>query len=135
MLCPFCSREFVSATGLTHHLEGGGCKNASLNRDRVYQLVRQRDPKGVISKKLIGYHGATTYLADDKSWNGYDYECYLCHRAFRQLTGLNQHLASSIREPPSAAVVHTQLMSQTSRCCTTAPTAAAPASSSRLPAL
>ncbi|KAI1407043.1 hypothetical protein F5Y13DRAFT_195794 [Hypoxylon sp. FL1857] len=99
IMCPFCKTGYATATGLAHHLEGGSCKQASfLNRDEVYKVVRSKDPTGVISKKLIGWHGSSSYEATDSTWNGSSYECYFCHRAFRNLNSLNQHLNSPIHQ-------------------------------------
>ncbi|KAK3689462.1 hypothetical protein B0T22DRAFT_461578 [Podospora appendiculata] len=93
--CLFCVNTFTTATGVTTHLESGGCPNApGLNRDDVYRLIRGKDPNGTISKNLIGWHGSETYEASDRTWNGSGYECYLCDRTFRQLAALNQHLKS-----------------------------------------
>ncbi|KAI6090150.1 hypothetical protein F4821DRAFT_256299 [Hypoxylon rubiginosum] len=93
--CPFCKNGFTTATGLAHHLEGGGCSRAPfLNRDEVYKVVRQKDPSGLISKKLIGWDGSPTYKATAMAWNGSAYECYFCHREFRQINSLDQHLSS-----------------------------------------
>ncbi|KAK1676916.1 zinc finger protein [Colletotrichum godetiae] len=69
--CPFCRQTSDTATGLIHHLERGACPSAPLDRDKLYQAVRARDPNG---------------------------ECYLCHRAFSTLKGLNQHLNSPIHQ-------------------------------------
>ncbi|KAI1381888.1 hypothetical protein F4677DRAFT_439695 [Hypoxylon crocopeplum] len=99
--CPFCKTRYATATGLTHHLEGGHCSQASfLNRDEMYKLVRSKDPTGVISKKLIGWHGSATYEANSNAWNGYAWECYFCHREFSSINGLNQHLNSPIHQQP-----------------------------------
>lgn len=38
------------------------------------------------------------YSATSQSWNGSAYECYLCHRAFSKLGGLDQHLNSPVRQ-------------------------------------
>ncbi|KAI2616809.1 hypothetical protein GGR54DRAFT_222853 [Hypoxylon sp. NC1633] len=93
--CPFCKRGFATATGLAHHLERGSCPSAPfLNRDEVYKLVRAKDPSGFISKKLIGWKGSPEYQATSRAWNGWAYECYLCHRDFSTLHSLNQHLSS-----------------------------------------
>ncbi|KAI1143144.1 hypothetical protein F5Y05DRAFT_143730 [Hypoxylon sp. FL0543] len=93
--CPFCKTAYTTATGLAHHLERGSCPQASfLNRDEVYKVVRSKDPTGVISKKLIGWHGSPTFEASSSTWNGRFYECYLCHNNFTTLNGLNQHLNS-----------------------------------------
>ncbi|KAK3485346.1 uncharacterized protein B0T23DRAFT_45929 [Neurospora hispaniola] len=95
--CPFCPNSYTTATGMTHHLESGSCRNApSLNRDSIYQFVRSKDPSGLISKKLIGWEGTSqnTYACTDRAWNGYRWECYLCHKGFNTSHGLNQHLNS-----------------------------------------
>ncbi|KAI4863443.1 hypothetical protein F4820DRAFT_450015 [Hypoxylon rubiginosum] len=100
--CPFCKGGYTTATGLAHHLESGGCPRApSLDRDGVYKAVRAKDPGGLISKKLIGWHGSTpTYEATSMAWNGRAYECYFCHRGFRQINSLNQHLNSPAHQQP-----------------------------------
>ncbi|KKY29299.1 putative zinc finger protein [Diaporthe ampelina] len=95
--CPFCKRGFTTATGLVHHIESSACPNAAgLDRDAVYRIVRQKDPSGVISKKLIGWTGSESFQATARAWNPYDcaYECYFCNRAFDRLSSLNQHLRS-----------------------------------------
>ncbi|KAI8960749.1 hypothetical protein F5Y11DRAFT_252827 [Daldinia sp. FL1419] len=97
--CPFCKNNYVTATGLAHHLERGGCSRASgLNRDVIYRAVRAKDPTGMISKKLIGWHSSTTYEATSQTWNGLAWECYFCHREFSNIGGLNQHLNSSAHQ-------------------------------------
>ncbi|KAI1101629.1 hypothetical protein F4804DRAFT_315435 [Jackrogersella minutella] len=93
--CPFCKRHYVSATGLLHHLENGACPMApSLDRNGVYEIVRRKDPSGIISNNLLGWNSAPRYLATALAWNGIAYECYLCHHKFEKLESLNQHLAS-----------------------------------------
>lgn len=99
IVCPFCQSRYATATGLSHHLETGSCQNASfLDRDKVFEIVRSKDPNGVIYKNLLGWYGSETYIANDRSWNGACYECFLCHREFNQLRSLNQHLGSPARE-------------------------------------
>ncbi|KAF8979930.1 zinc finger protein, partial [Cyathus striatus] len=34
------------------------------------------------------------HIVTKRSWNGYAYECYLCHDIFHSLPGLNAHLES-----------------------------------------
>jgi len=67
-----------------------------MNRDKLYEAVRRRDPNGIISKKLLTWPGSTSYEATERAWNYRvgAYECYLCHRLFRQLAHLNHHLNS-----------------------------------------
>ncbi|KAH7150369.1 hypothetical protein B0J13DRAFT_287648 [Dactylonectria estremocensis] len=94
--CPFCKKTCRTATGLTHHLERGGCPNAPLDRDRLYRAVRERDPQGIISNKFLEWYGSRTFEATEMSFNTNlnAYECYLCHRLFDALTSLNAHLSS-----------------------------------------
>lgn len=96
--CPFCKRGFVTATGVTHHLETGSCPNArSLNRDTILAEIRRRDPGHLITKKLLTHpDSSSTITATRASWNPYrgEYECYLCHKGFGELQSLNQHVNS-----------------------------------------
>ncbi|TPX15277.1 uncharacterized protein E0L32_004554 [Thyridium curvatum] len=93
--CPFCQDPFTTATGVVHHLESGRCPRArGLSRDAIYKFVRARDPNGVVTKKLVGWEGSYEYEANENCWNGYCYECYICHREFKTLDSLNQHLKS-----------------------------------------
>jgi hypothetical protein len=94
--CFFCKEMHGTATGLVHHLERGSCTKAPLSRDKLYQVVCQRDPNGIISKKLLTWSGTISYEATEKAWNHRvgAYECYLCHRPFGKLASLNQHLSS-----------------------------------------
>ncbi len=94
---------------MTHHLERGSCPNAPyLNRDEMYQLVRSKDPSGVISKHTIIWHESSeaTYTTSGMAWNGSGYECYFCHREFRQLSALNQHLGSGVRTQNLPISIH-----------------------------
>jgi len=96
--CPFCKRGFTTATGVTHHLETGSCPQArSLNRDTILTEIRRRDPNHLITKKLLTFHEtSSTITATSASFNhasGY-YECYLCHKGFRELKSLNNHVNS-----------------------------------------
>ncbi|KAF3769355.1 hypothetical protein M406DRAFT_287495 [Cryphonectria parasitica EP155] len=99
IVCPFCKTRFTTATGLCHHLERGACPNApDLDRDTIYMTVRRLDPDGVISKKLIGWHGSDKYEATGRAWNGYAWACYLCQRTFKTCDSLNQHLNSPVHQ-------------------------------------
>ncbi|KAK0911175.1 hypothetical protein LTR91_022423 [Friedmanniomyces endolithicus] len=60
--CPFCRAAHTTASGLLHHLETASCPHArTLNRDRILQIVRERDPHHLITNKQIGWH-AEDYL-------------------------------------------------------------------------
>lgn len=71
ILCPFCKTAFATATGLTYHLERGACPQAQgLSRDEMYPFIRRKDPDGLISTKLISWHGTPSYEVTSRAWNG-----------------------------------------------------------------
>ncbi|KAI1357145.1 hypothetical protein F5Y08DRAFT_355638 [Xylaria arbuscula] len=87
------------ATSLSYHVESGSCPNAShMNRDLVYKIVRNLDPGGAITKNLIDWPGSTQYEATDRSYNPecQVWECFICHKPFKRLESLNQHLSSPV---------------------------------------
>ncbi|KAK2696614.1 hypothetical protein QWA68_004719 [Fusarium oxysporum] len=94
--CPFCKAYYQAASGVVHHLERGCCPNAPMDRDTLYQEVRRRDPNGFVCNKLLEWHGTVSYHATSVAFNSRygQYECYFCGDLFRQLSSLNQHLAS-----------------------------------------
>ncbi|KAK6209831.1 zinc finger protein [Colletotrichum tabaci] len=98
--CPFCTQTCNTATGLIHHLEQGACPRAPLDREKLYEAVRRRDPNGLLSKRLLEWHASPTYTATDLTYNdaARAYECYLCHRLFTTLQGLNMHLNSTVHK-------------------------------------
>jgi hypothetical protein len=64
-------------------------------------MMRQMDKNHVITKPLLtmpGYESASNMMATDQAWNGDAYECYLCHREFEYLHGLNNHIRSPVHE-------------------------------------
>ncbi|KAF2111719.1 hypothetical protein BDV96DRAFT_176031 [Lophiotrema nucula] len=98
--CPFCRRAFATATGVTHHLETASCPNArNLNREAILAEIRRRDPNHLITTKLLTYPISSDSIeATEHCWNGDFYECYLCHREFRSLGALNQHVNSPVHK-------------------------------------
>ncbi|EDU49779.1 Zinc finger protein [Pyrenophora tritici-repentis] len=100
--CPFCKRGFATATGVTHHLETGSCSKArQLNRDTILAEVRRRDPNQLITKKLLTYpESGSSITATSASYNCDTllYECYLCHKGFRELKSLNAHVNSPVHK-------------------------------------
>ena len=96
--CPFCNKAYTTATGVVHHLESGSCLNApKLNRETILDIVRSRDPAGVITNKQIEWHEerSVTYEAGAHAFNGFAWECYICHSEFRMVSALNAHLNSA----------------------------------------
>lgn len=100
--CPFCKTAFVSASGLSHHLETGSCpRAANLNRKTIHHMLQQVDVSGVVTNKQIEWHKEEphiTYSASDRAFNGDAWECYMCHRRFSLRNGLNQHLNSPVHQ-------------------------------------
>ncbi|GIZ37973.1 hypothetical protein CKM354_000140000 [Cercospora kikuchii] len=95
--CPFCKRGHTTASGVAHHLETGACPAArNLNRETIYKIINERDTRGAITNKQLTWHEEENaeLVASNASWNGYAFECYLCHRDFGTLRALNQHLSS-----------------------------------------
>lgn len=106
ILCPGlnCGKTFISAGALILHMESGTCPGR-FTRRFVDDFTHQHGPRDVIidPRRMIGYGGGgqpevITTWATERSWNGRAYECFLCHREFRLLTALNQHLASPAHE-------------------------------------
>ncbi|RXW18576.1 hypothetical protein EST38_g7275 [Candolleomyces aberdarensis] len=103
IVCPGhnCNATFVSQSALILHLEAGTCRSG-INRAIVNRVVRERDTNNIITdpSRLLtgpgsgGRNSEVTYSATGAAWNGYAYECYLCHNEFHSLPALNQHLAS-----------------------------------------
>ncbi|KAG0155495.1 hypothetical protein PDIDSM_1072 [Penicillium digitatum] len=99
--CPFCRTGFVTASGVSHHLESGSCPRAkALNRDRIHQIIQQLDPNGVVCKKQIGWHDEqnSTYLVTDSAWNGDSWVCYLCKRGVNLRKALESHVNSPVHK-------------------------------------
>ncbi|EAA30031.1 hypothetical protein GE21DRAFT_9830 [Neurospora crassa] len=97
--CPYCRNLFTTVAGLTTHLETNSCRSApSLNRDTIFEIVRQRDPRGFICKNLISWHGGESkpdrWTCTDSAWNGFAWACGLCSRVCRTRADLNKHLNS-----------------------------------------
>ncbi|KZV77541.1 hypothetical protein PENSPDRAFT_568092 [Peniophora sp. CONT] len=96
-----CGRTFVKASDLVQHFEGGTCPSG-MTRARLNQEIVRRDRNNIITnpnRLLTGPDGSRSapepsYLATERSWNGWAYECFLCSRTFTSLTALNQHLRS-----------------------------------------
>ncbi|KAF5618838.1 hypothetical protein F25303_12946 [Fusarium sp. NRRL 25303] len=94
--CPFCSARYSSASGVVYHLEQGACPNVPLNRGTQRQEARRRDPNGAIYNTVLVWRQTVYYQATADVYNTHygQYECYFCGALFRQLSSLNQHLAS-----------------------------------------
>ncbi|EJT47568.1 hypothetical protein A1Q1_03589 [Trichosporon asahii var. asahii CBS 2479] len=98
--CPFCSAGYATATGVVHHVERGSCPNArNVDRRAIFQMMKQRDPNGYVTKLLLEYD-TTKYTSTKGGWNGQAWECSLCYREFGTQRALDQHLASPAQPLP-----------------------------------
>ncbi|KIY65599.1 hypothetical protein CYLTODRAFT_437797 [Cylindrobasidium torrendii FP15055 ss-10] len=101
MKCPMCPRLFKTPSGIAEHVEQGGC-NPRINRHQVTAAIHAMNivPTISINRRITGpaVQSRTTYIATPAAWNGYAYECYLCHRNYRGLDDLNKHLASAAHD-------------------------------------
>lgn len=101
--CPFCGTNFTTASGVSHHLESSSCPRArNLDRISIHRAIRQRDPHGVITERLLEWHdtGCNSQWNPSSAWNGYGYECYLCRREFSKPHSLRQHVNSPAHQAP-----------------------------------
>lgn len=90
--CIFCKVGFATATGVMHHYERGACPKArNLNRQQIFDIMKERDPKGYVTKLLLQYD-SSSYHATEGAWNGRAYECPTCRREFGTKKSLDQHL-------------------------------------------
>lgn len=107
-VCPGrgCGKRFVSHGGLALHFESGAC-SSGINRRELNDFAIRHDHNNVITNpaRLIagpsGSHNRTQVVrqwASEASWNGFGYECILCHKEFRMLSSLNAHLESPVHD-------------------------------------
>ncbi|EMD33861.1 hypothetical protein CERSUDRAFT_141132 [Gelatoporia subvermispora B] len=101
-VCPGrgCKKAFVSRPALVLHWESGTCPSG-ITRDSLNQGVAKVDRGGIITnhaRLLKGSESSGAVVSDtwatDLSWNGFAYECYICHRTFASLKAVNAHLRS-----------------------------------------
>ncbi|KAH8820635.1 hypothetical protein F5884DRAFT_744982 [Xylogone sp. PMI_703] len=99
--CPFCKRNFATASGMTVHLESGTCKSG-LDRHSINNMIRRLDRHNVITQPLLEYNSDSNVqnIATERAYNRYtdSYECYLCNGGFRTLASLNSHMRSAVHE-------------------------------------
>ncbi|CAN9431163.1 unnamed protein product [Alternaria alternata] len=104
--CETCDRSFRSESSANQHMSAldhykqyhcRDCAKSFRNENELRMAISQRDRGGLITNKLLTYSDSDTQnIATGATWNGFNYECYLCHREFRDLQRLNQHLSSPV---------------------------------------
>ncbi|GBE86807.1 hypothetical protein SCP_1000490 [Sparassis crispa] len=98
-----CTKAFTSHAALVNHWESGACPSG-VTRESVNRVAAKLDKTGLITNptRLLGGPSGrgesvvTQVWATERSWNGEEYECFLCHRGFRSLLALNAHLQSPV---------------------------------------
>ncbi|KAJ5952980.1 uncharacterized protein N7479_011393 [Penicillium vulpinum] len=99
--CPFCNAPFVTASGVTSHLEYGTCPKAdNWNRETIRQMIQGIDPTGLVTNQQIGGHNdeSERYYATESALDGTTWVCYICQRRFITRAALNTHVNSSIHK-------------------------------------
>jgi hypothetical protein len=94
--CLICDRAFKTPSAVAMHIESG-CHN--ITRHQVTAFVHELKvvPTTSVSRRLKGPilpSAAIMTSATQLAFNGYAYECYLCHHTFMTLERLNAHLNS-----------------------------------------
>ena len=102
IVCPFCNSGFATVSGVSHHVESAACPQAppGMNRQTLLRFLQTRDPRGFITNKQLEWHPEQNveYSASQYAFNGRSWECYLCHKTYRTVASLNQHLNSPAHE-------------------------------------
>ncbi|KAG8699117.1 hypothetical protein FRC08_005497 [Ceratobasidium sp. 394] len=93
-----CNKRFSSTANLLLHLDTNSCVSG-ITRQTINRAVTRLDRNNLITNPNRMITASTeSYQATRRAWNGYNFECYLCHKEFNTLLALNQHLASPIHE-------------------------------------
>ena len=98
--CPFCGMSAGTATGLVHHIERGCCSEYRMSRMCLYDAVRDYDYEELVSHYPLSGRGCDDYdpvfQPSSTSWNPIKqaFQCFICHRSFRNLSSLGRHLNS-----------------------------------------
>ncbi|TFK29516.1 hypothetical protein FA15DRAFT_582328, partial [Coprinopsis marcescibilis] len=96
-----CEKHLKSPSGVAHHLESNVHnhihRNAVTAAAQTIDIIPAISLKNRIAGDGIGTAPATvtSYVATAAAWNGKHFECFLCHRGFKELQSLNQHLNSA----------------------------------------
>ncbi|KAJ7067493.1 hypothetical protein C8F01DRAFT_1019202 [Mycena amicta] len=102
--CPMhvsnCRQWFVDGPSLIAHIDSGclpGMPREFLDRwVREYPRNRPAPPfVPAANDEEPDTGGAARHIATQEAFNGWKYECYLCHGTFRLLSALNNHLRQS----------------------------------------
>jgi hypothetical protein len=99
--CTECGRVFQNQHSLRQHLDSKlhrpsniVCPGRKCNRSFIDNFIT--NPSRLIGGPPGEYEPlmSASAWATERSWNGMEYECFLCHSTFKTLDRLNQHLQS-----------------------------------------
>lgn len=99
--CLFCKRTFVAPSSVAMHLESG-CHG--ITRQQVTAAVHNLNivPTISVDRSLEEPNAVPpvilVYSATELAFNGFAYECYLCHHTFATLGSLNSHFNSAAHD-------------------------------------
>ncbi|KAF4616629.1 hypothetical protein D9613_008794 [Agrocybe pediades] len=99
--CFVCPSSFLSPSAVAHHLESG--RHEHLTRHHITAAVKALDIVPQITVRQIT--GPVTppapivvHEATSSTWNGSEFQCFLCPKGFASLGGLNSHLNSAAHD-------------------------------------
>ncbi|TFK75427.1 hypothetical protein BDN72DRAFT_892375 [Pluteus cervinus] len=104
--CPLCGQGFKVPSSIPMHIESGACQEG-ITRHHVTAAVHNMKiiPSISASRLLTGptssvyrMQPAISYIATEQAFTGTAFECYLCHKQFKQLRALNAHLDSAAHD-------------------------------------
>ncbi|KAJ0413355.1 hypothetical protein BJY00DRAFT_319848 [Aspergillus carlsbadensis] len=86
----------TTTSGSIRHFETGSSTGATrINRQMTQRVASYLDAQRPPTHHSNWRDGENRQdLATDKTWNGFGWECYVCHKEFARRTGLGNHLNS-----------------------------------------
>ena len=68
----------------------------------MWQFLRERDPQGGFTERLLTYPGSKLSAEWDPSsaWNGSGFQCYICGKQYQTPNVLRQHVMSPVYQAP-----------------------------------
>ena len=100
--CIVCPKKFKSPSAIAQHLESG---KHGINRHQVAAAVKSLNIIPTITLKRIEAPTASSsppaivrFFATPQTFNGFAFECHICHKMFRSLFSLTAHLNSAAHD-------------------------------------
>ncbi|KAL3487625.1 hypothetical protein BJX62DRAFT_227944 [Aspergillus germanicus] len=89
--------DSTTTSGSIGHLETASRTDATrMNRQRTQRVASYIDTQRLLTHQIHWRDDENRqYLATHRAWNGFGWECYVCHKEFARRAGLGNHLNSS----------------------------------------